>query len=68
MNFKILITALALGLALPAMAQFEVTSRAYEVALKDFARPQMKMVVSSFALARSVNSSDFALRLTRSTR
>lgn len=39
MNFKILITALALSLALPAVAQFEVTSRAYEVALKGFRAP-----------------------------
>ena len=39
MKFKILIAALTLSLALPAVAQFEVTSRAYEVALKGFRAP-----------------------------
>ncbi len=39
MKLKIFVIALALCLALPAVAQFEVTARAYEVELKGFRAP-----------------------------
>ena len=39
MKSKIIITALALCLAMPAAAVFEVTARAYEVSLEGFRAP-----------------------------
>ena len=39
MKLKIIVTALALCLALPAAAQFEVVAEAYEVALDGFRAP-----------------------------
>lgn len=39
MKFKLIVTALALCLALPAAAQFKSRSEAYEVSLKGFRAP-----------------------------
>ena len=39
MKIKIIITALALCMAMPAAALFEVTARAYEVSLQGFRAP-----------------------------
>lgn len=39
MKFKMIVTVFALCIALPAAAQFKVTSRAYEVSLEGFQAP-----------------------------
>ncbi len=40
MKFKVLIAAIILGVALPAMAQFRTVSKAHEVRLSDLRLPQ----------------------------
>ena len=48
MKFKVLITALALALALPAAAQFRTIKEAYEVVLSDLRLPQSEAGTIAF--------------------